>query len=91
MNAFKTKQSEKKTAARNARCQFCSNVKTLKKARIKELYEAMLDSSIATPTIVAVLDDWDIVVGSTTIHNHRHGKEGFAVHMLELRDLAGIK
>jgi hypothetical protein len=91
MNAFKDHQVKKKTAAvsKGGRCQFCTNALLLKKAKLAELYDAMLDLSIQTPTITAVLADWDIIAGDTTVHNHRHGRLGFATHMARLKEAAG--
>lgn len=91
MNAFKDHQVKKKVtaASKGGRCQFCSQVLQLKKAKLGELYEAMLDLTIHTPTIVDVLSDWEITVGQTTLHNHRHGRLGFATHMARLKEAAG--
>lgn len=90
MNAFKTHQEKKAAGKIASRCQFCTQVLQLKKARKVELYEALLDKSIHTLTIVDVLESWDIRVGTTTVHDHRHGLRGFAPHMARLKEAAGI-
>lgn len=91
MNAFKNHQVKKESGkvATGGRCQFCVQILKLKKAQKAELYEAMLDKSIQTLTIVDVLESWDIRVGNTTVHDHRHGLKGFAPHMARLKEVAG--
>lgn len=91
MNEFEKLQHKKLIEQRQKKCVTCSGVLGLPKTKIKQFYEALLDHSISAPVISEVLNDWGIASSTSTILNHRHGRDSYAAHMAVIKKAAGIE
>ena len=91
MSEFKKVQDERKTTKQETggKCNLCTHVLTQPKKRIVDFYEAMIDRTIENQTIKSVLTSWGISSSETVITNHRNGRNGYAMHMANLRKAAG--
>jgi len=91
MNEFEKLQHQKLIEQQQKKCVTCAGILNLPKPKIKQVYEAFLDHSISGPVISDVLNSWGIAASTSTIQNHRRGRDSYAAHMAKIKKAAGIE
>lgn len=88
---FVTKQ--KRRNEEKNRCEFCPQLEKLSKKKLRDYFMAFDSrSTIETPTIMAVLSDWGVLVSQTSLHYHRTLRNPRCENTTErLRKKAGMK
>lgn len=91
MSEFRATQEKNANnlSMRGGRCKLCASILKLEKSKIKDFYDALLDRTITTATIVEVLSNWDIQVSTTAVVHHRTGKHNHARHIEVLKKAGG--
>lgn len=90
MSDFQKLEHKRSLEQKAKKCLTCSGIKAQPRQRIRDFYEAMLDRSISSVTILEVLKTWNVAASETTIRNHRRGNDGYANHMEDIKKAAGL-